>query len=182
MAKLISKTYGDALLEVALEENRLEDFASEVDGLKAVLKENPDFAKLINNPRISIEDKLDVVLNVFKGRTSDELVGFLSTVVSKGRFTEIDAILEYFSNEVKKLKGIGVAYVTTPSELSEVQKSNVVNKLIETTEFNTMEMHYSVDPSLIGGMQIRIGDRVVDSSIHTKIMKMQQDLTKIQLG
>ena len=42
-------------------------------------------------------------------------------------------------------------------------------------------MNYTTDKSLIGGMQIRIGDRVVDSSVHTKVMKMQQELLKIQL-
>ena len=84
-------------------------------------------------------------------------------------------------NEVKRIKGIGVAYVTTPVELSEVQKKNVEQKLLSTTAYKSMEMHYSIDESLIGGMQIRIGDRVVDSSIHTKIIKMQQEMMKIQL-
>ena len=65
--------------------------------------------------------------------------------------------------------------------LADNQKKAVEDKLLETTNYNTMEMNYSIDESLIGGMQIRIGDRVVDSSIRTKILKMQQDLMKIQL-
>ena len=182
MAKLISKTYGDALLEVAIEESKVDDFAEEIAALENVLQDNPDFDKLINNPRISVEEKLVVVENVFKGRISNELVGFLNMIVSKGRFSEIHDILQYFTDEVKKLKGIGVAYVTTPKELSDNQKTMVERKLVETTEFDKMEMHYSIKPELIGGMQIRIGDRVVDSSVSTKIMKMQQGLMKIQLA
>lgn len=182
MAKLISKTYGDALLELAVEESKVDLFSEEIDGISGVLKDNPDFSKLINNPRISVEDKVEVVNNVFKGRISDELTGFLNIVVSKGRFSEIDDILLYFMSEVKKLKGIGVAYVTTPSELTDSQKKDVTQKLLDTTDYKEMEMHYTVAPELIGGMQIRIGDRVVDSSVHTKIMKMQQELMKIQLG
>lgn len=182
MAKLISKTYGDALLEVAIEEDKLDVFTEEVGELKQVLEENPDLLKLVNNPRISGEDKLQIIDNVFKGRISAELVGFLNMIVSKGRFNEILNILAYFIDEVKKLKGIGVAYVTTPTELSEGQKKAVEKKLLETTSFNSMEMNYSIDKSLIGGMQIRIGDRVVDSSVHTKIMKMQQGLMNAQLG
>ncbi len=182
MAKLISKTYGDALLEVAVEDNKIEVFAEEIAGISTVLKDNPDFGKLINNPRISLEGKLEVVENVFKGRVSDELVGFLTMIVAKGRFAQIDEILQYFTDEVKKLKGIGVAYVTTPSELTESQKKAVEQKLLDTTNYKSMEMNYSTDESLIGGMQIRIGDRVVDSSVHTKVMKLQQELMKIQLG
>ena len=182
MAKLISKTYGDALLEVAVEEEKVEVFAEEIAGISEVLAANPEFGKLINNPRISLEGKLEVVENVFKGRISDELVGFLTMIVAKGRFPQIDEILQYFTDEVKKLKGIGVAYVTTPKELTDDQKKAVEQKLLDTTEFKSMEMHYDIDQSLIGGMQIRIGDRVVDSSVHTKVMKMQQELMKIQLG
>ena len=182
MAKLISKTYGDALLEVAVEEDRVDLFAEETAGISAVLQENPDFGKLINNPRISMENKLEVLENVFKGRISNEMMGFLNMIVVKGRFNQIDEILQYFTNEVKKLKGIGVAYVTTPSELSDSQKKAVEQKLLDTTGHKSMEMHYSIDETLIGGMQIRIGDRVVDSSVHTKVMKLQQELMKIQLG
>ena len=182
MAKLISKTYGDALLEVAVEESRVAEISEEMTGIQTVLKENPEFGKLINNPRISMDNKLEVLENVFKGRISNELLGFLNMIVVKGRFSQIEEIIQYFTDEVKKLKGIGVAYVTTPSKLSEAQQKAVEQKLLETTDFKKMEMHYSIDNSLIGGMQIRIGDRVIDSSVHTKIMKMQQELMKIQLG
>ena len=82
---------------------------------------------------------------------------------------------------IQFFKGIGVAYVTTPIELSDIQKKNIEKRLLETTGFKEMEMHYDLDGSLIGGMQIRIGDRVVDSSIHTKITKMQQDMMKVMV-
>jgi len=182
MAKLISKTYGDALLEVAVEEGKVELFSEEIAGISDVLNDNPEFGKLINNPRISLEGKLEVVENVFKGRISDELVGFLTMIVAKGRYPQIDEILQYFTDEVKKLKGIGVAYVSTPSELSDSQKKAILQKLLDTTGYKSMEMNYIIDKSLIGGMQIRIGDRVVDSSVHTKVLKLQQELMKIQLG
>ena len=80
MAKLISKTYGDALLELAVEEGRTDDILSEVGALKQIMTENPDFARLINNPRVDLDEKLKVVENVFRGKASDELTGFLLTV------------------------------------------------------------------------------------------------------
>ena len=181
MAKLISKTYGDALLEIAKEENRIDVLAQEVSAISDILSDNPDFGKLMNNPRIAVDEKQDVMKNVFEGRISKELMGFFLNVISKGRYDHIDEILTYFLDEVKKLKGIGVAYVTTPMELSDARKKDVEKRLLETTAFKEMEMHFSIDESLIGGMQIRIGDRVVDSSIHTKILKMQQDMMKVMV-
>ena len=181
MAKLISKTYGDALLELAVEEGRTDDILSEVGALKQIMTENPDFARLLNNPRVDLDEKLKVVENVFRGKASDELTGFLLTVVSKGRFPEIDAILEYFTDEVEKIKGIGKAYVTTPTELNDAQKKQIEDKLLATTSYNTMKMYYDIDESLIGGMRIRIGDRVVDSSISTKIAGLTQSLMNTML-
>lgn len=181
MAKLISKTYGDALFTLSVEENKTDDFVEEINALLVILAENPEFKSLLTHPRIPVNEKVDVIKEVFSGCISEELVGFFALIVKKGRYANIDEILQYFLDAAKELKGIGVAYVITPFVLEDSQKKAVEDKLLETTNYNTMEMNYSIDESLIGGMQIRIGDRVVDSSIRTKILKMQQDLMKIQL-
>ena len=181
MAKLISKTYGDALVELAVEENEIDSLSREITDLLIVIEQNPDFLNLLQHPRIPVEEKVDVVKNVFSGRLSEEMVGFLILIVTKGRSNSMRDILLYFLDRVKELKGIGVAYVSTPLELTDIQKSEIVNKLLSTTRFKEMEMHYQIAPELIGGMQIRIGDRVVDSSVRTLIQKMQQSLLKIQI-
>lgn len=181
MAKLISKTYGDALLELAIEENKLDEISEEVIALGTILSDNPDFERLINNPRVDLEDKIKVVENVFKGRSSDELTGFIVTIVSKGRFAEIRSILDYFTGQVETIKGIGTAYVTTPMELDDAQKKQIEDRLLATTSYKSMKMYYSIDEDLIGGMQIRIGDRVIDSSIRTKIMNLKHSLLNTML-
>ena len=181
MAKLVGATYGEALFELAVEEGREEELMNEVILLRELLSENPDFGKLMNHPKVLKEDKLEVLEAVFKGRVSEELVGFLHLIVSKDRYGEIDSILDYFIDEVKQVKGIGVAYVATARDLSEGKKKEVEQKLLSTTSFTRMEMHYQVDESLIGGMVIRIGDRVVDSSIRSKLSGLERELLKVQL-
>lgn len=181
MAKLVSKTYGEALFELAVEENKVDVFMEEIMQIRQILAQNTDFKKFMNHPKILKEEKTEVIENVFKGRISDELTGFLTLIVAKDRYNEIDAILDYFLTEIKKLKGIGVAYVTTASETGGEQRAKVEQKLLETTGYRQMEMHYSVDESLIGGMVIRIGDRVVDSSIKTRLSELTRQLMKIQL-
>ena len=181
MAKLVGATYGEALFELAVEEGREEELMNEVILLRELLSENPDFGKLMNHPKVLKEDKLEVLEAVFKGRVSEELVGFLHLIVSKDRYGEIDSILDYFIDEVKQVKGIGVAYVATALDLSEAKKKEVEQKLLSTTSFTRMEMHYQVDESLIGGMVIRIGDRVVYSSIRSKLSGLERELLKVQL-
>lgn len=182
MAKQVTKTYADALFMVAAEDNSIDAVYEEVTVLRSILDENPELSKMMNHPNIDKNEKIETVQSVFKGRVSDELCGFLVQIVTKDRYSEIDGILDCFIEEVKAFKKIGVAYVTTPSELSDAQKERVEAKLLETTEFVKMEMHYDVDASLIGGMKIRIGDRVVDSSVSTKLNSLASALRKVQLN
>lgn len=182
MAKLISKTYGGALYELAVEENKVDSFMKEIQTLQQILSENKELQSLMNHPKIIKEEKLQVIRNIFEGRMDEQLLGFLSLIITKDRYAEIDNILQYFIDEVKELKGIGVAYVTTVVELREEQKKKIAARLLETTKYEQMEMHYTVDKSLIGGMIIRIGDRIVDSSIKTKLDELQKQLMKIQLA
>ena len=181
MAKLISKTYGDALFSLAVEENKIDELIQEITQLLDILIKEDEFSKLMNHPRVPVEEKVTLVKEIFTGRISSELVGFLILVVTKGRYSSINEILQYFLDSAKEFKGIGVAYVTTPLPLSDAQKTAIVEKLLATTQYKEMEMHYAIEEALIGGMQIRIKDRVVDSSIQTKILKMQQNLMQIQL-
>lgn len=181
MAKLVSNTYGEALFELAVEEKKLDAIEEEVKAVLAAMAENEDLLRLLNHPKIAKEEKIKVVEDIFKGRISDELVGFLVIIVDKGRYNEINAIFDYFLNKVKEYKNIGVAFVTSAVELSEEQKQQVEQRLLQTTKYERFEMNYKCDSSLIGGMVIRIGDRVVDSSIRTQIAMMSKELMKVQL-
>lgn len=182
MAKLVSKVYGEALFEVAMEQGKTQELMEEVARVQEVIAQNPELDKLFKHPAIPKQDKIQVMENIFKGRISDELTGFLELVITKERYGALPAIFQYFVSKVKEERKIGIAYVTSAMELSESQKESVKNKLLQTTSYRTMEMHYAVDASLIGGMQIRVGDRVVDSSIRTKLENLTKQLLQIQLG
>lgn len=181
MAKLVSKTYGDALFEVAREKNQLDEFLEEVKAVLTAVQENNELIKLISHPKIAKEEKIQIVTDIFSGKVSDELVGLLRMIVDKGHFEEVEGVLTYFIDEVKEFKNIGTAYVTSAIALSDAQKVAVEKRLLETTKYIKFEMHYKVDAGLIGGMQIRIGDRVVDSSVKTKLYDLTRELSKIQL-
>ena len=169
MAKLVSKTYGDALFEVALEEDKLDQFLEEVKAVKAAVDENQDLFKLMSHPKVVKEEKIKVVEDIFSGKVSRELVGLIRMIVDKGHFEQIDSVFTYFIDEVKEYRNIGTAYVTSALELTDAQKSAIEKRLLETTKYVTFEMHYNVDAAIIGGLVIRIGDRVVDSSVRTKL-------------
>lgn len=178
MAKLVSKTYGEALFDLAIEDGTLTTIIEEVNVVKEAINENPDLLKLLSHPKINKEEKISVIENIFKGRVSDSLVGFLVIIVQKDRYNDLNGIFEYFIAKVREYKNIGVASVTSAVELTEEQKKQVEQKLLQTTKFSQFELSFHVDKSLIGGLVIRIGDRVVDSSIRTKLQILAKDLRK----
>lgn len=181
MAKLISKTYGEALFELAVEENKTSLFLEEVGELLKVIGQNQEFGQFMNHPKIPKEEKIEVLENIFRERIDKELLGFLVTIVEKDRYSEVEEILNYVIDSIKEYRKIGVAYVMTAIPLQENEKKDIEAKLLETTKYETLECHYQVDESLIGGMVIRMGDRVVDSSIRTKLESLERELMAIQL-
>lgn len=182
MAKLVSKVYGDALFEAAMEKQVTDTVFEEVSALQVIFQENPDLVRTLNHPKIVKEEKISILENIFSGKVSDELMGFLTIIVDKGRQNDIPSIFTYFMEKVKEYKKIGTAYVSSAVELKEDQKAQIKGKLLSTTEYKEFEMVYNVDPSLIGGLVIRIGDRVVDSSIKTQLYELKKDLSRLQLA
>ena len=189
MAKLVSKTYGEALFQIILEREDAiagvgigDELFRESQSLMSILEENPEFDAFMKHPGIAKTEKLSVVENVFKDRISPELYEFLKIVVVKDRYKDLPAIMEYVSEKMKEHQRIGVAYVSTAVELSDAQKDKVQRRLLETAPYDQMEMHYTVEPELIGGMVIRIGDRVVDTSVKSRLSDLTKQLMQIQLG
>ena len=181
MAKLVSETYGEALFSLGLEKGIVDSLMEEIDALRGILEENPGFSRLMNHPDIGRDEKLEVLQKVFEGKLSDTMYGFLEVLIHKGRYGAAEDIFTYYTDRYKAYHRIGVAFVTSAVELTGAQKSKIEKRLLETTQFDKMELHFSLDEELIGGLVIRIGDRVVDSSIRTKLEGLQRQLMKVQL-
>lgn len=176
MAKQVDTTYGNALFELALEENKLDGLYEEAQALTGILKENEELIRLLDHPHIEKEEKKQLVERIFSGRISGDMTGLIIMVVEKGHGSRLVQILTHFIKRVKEQKNIGVTSVTSAVVLSDSQKAAIEKRLLETTSYDTMEITYSVDASLIGGLVIRIEDRVVDSSVKTKLEKLSKTL------
>lgn len=182
MAKLVSKVYGDALFETAMEINKVDALYEEAAALVTILNDNPDLGVLLNSPKVVKEEKVAIMDQIFSKKVEKELMGFLTIIVEKDRQNDLIPIFEYFIARVKEYKKIGSVSVTSAVELKADQKKRLEEKLLATTHYVELEMHYQVDADLIGGMVIRIGDHVVDSSIKTRLYELKKDLSKLQLA
>lgn len=176
MAKQVSKTYGSALFEVALENNSLDTILEEVLFVKQTFLENEDLGKLLLHPNIEKEEKIRVIENIYKNKVSNEITGLMTMLVDKGHLKEFISVFDYVISAIKEEKGIGVAYISSAVELNQKQKDKIEQKLLETTKYQEIEGVYQVDSDLIGGLVIRISDTVVDSSLQTQIANLSKSL------
>lgn len=181
MAKLVSSTYGDALFELALEEGHLAQTGQEIGAVRQIFLENEDLSRLLGHPEVSKEEKLAFVKNVFEGRVSDDVMGFIHIIVEKDRQDQIIPIFDHFLRRVKVEEGTGTAYVTSAVELRPKQKEALEERLLKTTRYTSFDIHYQVAPEILGGLVIRVGDRVVDSSLKTQIDKLGRQLSQVRL-
>lgn len=181
MAKLISQVYGHALFCAAVESGNIDIVYEEAVFLKDVFKNNKDLISLMSAPGITKDEKLNIIKNIFNDKISNEVMGTIVTAIIKGRQNELSNIMDFVISEIKEHKKIGVAQVTSAFELDNNVKEQIKQKLLDTTNYNEIEIDYKVDAAIIGGLIIRIKDRVIDSSVSSKIEDIKRDLYKLQL-
>lgn len=182
MAKLVSKVYGDALFSLATEENQVDELWEEAAMVHEAVDTNPEFLSVLCHPEMTMEKKLSLLQDVFQKELSPHMMGLLNVLLKKGRIGEILPVLDYFMEQVMAYKKIGELTVRTPMPLSEGQKEKIERKLLEVSEYETVSVDYQIDESLLGGMVIRIGDRVLDNSIRCKLDAMSRQLYKVKLS
>ena len=176
MAKTVEGVYSEALFALAQEKGILSSMLEETEELSAVLKGHKELADFVSHPRITREEKLESLKAVFEGRLSEELMGFLKLLVEKERAGKLYTILQSFAVKAREELRIGLVRVNSAAPLSEEQRKALQEKLLATTDYRSLEMEYSVDPKLIGGMIVSIGDRVVDNTLLTKLQSLEKEL------
>lgn len=182
MAKLASTTYGDALFELAMEEGKIREMREEAETLRQIFLENEELSHILIHPEMDKKAKIALLETIFKGKCSDGMMGFLILTVEKGRQGDILSIFEHFIRKSKEEEGIGEVMVVSAVKLPPKEKKTIEDRILSLTPYESLEITYQVDESLIGGLVIRIGDRVVDSSIRTKLQNMKWALAKIRLS
>ena len=165
----------------ASEENRMDEFFEAAKAVEEILRTNKDFGELMNHPKMIKENKVRIVEETFGGKIPKEMVGLMVLMVTKGRTNEMLSVFHHFINLVKEEKKIGTAHILTAFDLNKEQRMKVEQRLLETTRYESLETHYMVDESLIGGMKIRIGDWGLDSTIKSRLQGLTRELRNIQV-
>lgn len=181
MAKLVVKRYATALFDLAVSEGAMAKYEEEVKVIVRALRDEPDFMAVLNDHKVTKENKISLVENVFTDKVSNPIVGLLVLLVNKGRQGHLLEILEAFLERVKAESGITKAVITSAVPLKEAQVTAIREKLEAGTK-SKIEIETIVDTSIIAGLVIRVGDKVVDASIKGEMQTLKKQLSKLRLA
>ena len=172
----LGTVYAKALLGATEKSGNTDAVLAELESfLDDVLVRLPQFEGALMSPRVPLENKERMLDNAFRGKMSGQLLSFLKVLVRRGRFDGLRHIYFAARRILNELRGRLDVRLTSAEPLDSGTRDMVVNKL-RTSLGHEVELVTDVDPNLIGGLVIRIGDTVYDGSVANQLEKMRHDL------
>ena len=173
----VARRYAQALYDIAMEANLLDQFESELKALADAISGSPDIQKVLYHPQIGIADKKELLHKVFEGRFSAHIQSFVDMVIDRRRQNLIIDIYQEFKRMADAARNIVEAQVKSAVALDEAQKGKLQINLSRLTG-KSIRLVAQVDPSLIGGVVVKIGDRVIDGSVAGRLAKLRETLVQ----
>ncbi len=165
--------YVKSLLDLAVERKVLEDVHRDMLLFSEVSAQSRQFRLLLQNPIIKHEQKLAVLKRIFDGKVNSLTMAFFDIITRKNREPILASIAREFHNAYNEYKGIGKAIVTSARPLDAGARAEFERLVKRYSEKEEVELIEEVDPDLIGGFVLRIGDRQIDASISSKIKALK---------
>lgn len=173
----VGRVYAQSLIELAQDAGEVDAIAEEVAGLLPLVEPGGELYLLVTNPAISTDERSKIVSRVFEGKVSDLLYRFLQVVASKGRLGSLQTILGGYLMLVTEARGlINVdAYVATAMDADTAAR---VAEQIGNSLGKQVTLRQHVDESLIGGLKIKVGDKLIDASVASQLNQMKRNMMR----
>jgi F-type H+-transporting ATPase subunit delta len=161
----LATRYAKSLLDLAIEQNRLEEVFKDMQWLHDVCKASREFVTLLRSPVVKADTKQKIVAAVTNGNIGEMTHGFVRLMIRKGRESFLPEVVDAFITQYKVNKNIHTIKLTTATEVSEDMKKAIVEQVKKTSGLVNIELETFVNSELIGGFVLQAGDKLVDASI-----------------
>ncbi len=170
----LSGRYAKAIYELAEEKKILTKIVDDFISLKKLLKESDTLSNSIMTPAISKSEKQNSILKILNKAKAQKLtIKFFGTLANNGRLILINEVIDVFLSEVSRINGEVKAEVTSSFKLDQNQEKKVVAAISEATGHEKIILSANVDQSLIGGLIVKIGSKMIDNSLKTKLDRLE---------
>ncbi len=174
-----SRSYATALYELSKENSELDKVEENIKSLSVLLNESSDFKDMILSPTVNKDDKKNVIFSIAdKNNFPKTLKNFLGFIAIKNRLFFLDKIISSFLNLVSTARGELKAKVVSSKKLSIDEQKKIQSELSENFK-SQLNIDYKHEPNLIAGLIIQVGSVMVDTSIKTKLKKLEKNLIEV---
>jgi F-type H+-transporting ATPase subunit delta len=175
VARTVEDIYGLALVEMAEKAGTLDAVADEVQELSKLLANEPQLMKLLGNQVLGTSEKAGSIQRLFKGQISDLVYNFIQTVNRKGRMDKLPGIFKSVMRIIDQRNGIVEVDAYVATELSSDALDSLAQKIGAAISRNVI-LNQKVDANLIGGLKLRVGDKLIDGSIATQLKLLERKI------
>ena len=173
-AKGLAGRYAGALYALAEESGKIDAVVKDMNGVAELVSANQDMRMLVESPAITWAEQTKAVTAVLEKGGADALtVKFVGTVASNGRLHALSRIISAFLAEHARRRGEVSAEVISAVEMDDARRARVEQAVSKLAGSDKLLLSMRVDPSLIGGLVVRIGSRMIDTSIRTKLNRLE---------
>jgi F-type H+-transporting ATPase subunit delta len=176
---VVAKRYAKALFEVAKEKHLISKIEEDLKSVGSAMKDNADLQKFLTHPSISASVKKDLLKQIFEGKVSEPVWNTLQVLIDKGRLNVISALVSDYVKIANEAQGQSEATVFTAFALSDAQLADIAAYFKKITG-KTLRLETVIQPKLLGGIQVRIGDRLYDGSLSGKLERLAKSLNQTQ--
>ena len=165
----VSGRYATALFELARDERCIDTVKADLENFEAMLRDNPDLMRLVRSPVFSAEEQLRALTAVLgRAGISGVTANFLKVLTANRRLFAVADVIRAFTALVAKFRGEATADVTVAESLSD-RNLDALKTALKSVTGKDVTLNVKVDPSIIGGLMVKLGSRMVDSSLRTKL-------------
>lgn len=172
---VVAKRYARALFEVAKDKGIISQVEEELKSVASAIRDNADLQKFLNHPNIGTTVKTDLLKQIFEGKVSEPVWNTLLVLIDKRRQAILSALASDFAKIADEALGQASATVYSAFALTEAQQAEIASHFSKVTG-KTIRVASVVEPKLLGGIQVRIGDRLYDGSLAGKLDRLSKAL------
>ncbi|WP_413377951.1 F0F1 ATP synthase subunit delta [Alkalihalobacillus sp. 1P02AB] len=172
----VANRYANALFQVAREKGILNQAIEELQAIKGVVQSTPSFSKFLENPKFTKEQKRTFIQSSFQGTLSDAVVTTLQILVDRKRTDILVPMIEKFVALSYEAQNIAEATVFSAKALTEEEKTQIAQVFAMKVGKSQLLINNVVNADLLGGLKIRIGDRIFDGSVKSQLDRLERQL------
>ena len=181
VAEQLAAKYALAIFEIAQEKNMLDEIQKQLDATQDLLQVNPELNSVVTNLLIPKEPKMEILKQILATEEVDPiLLSFLLVLVEKNRISLFNNIHRAYTNLMNEKNNIVEIKVTTARNLSETEYAEVTEKVGKILNKNIILIKH-VNPEIMGGIIIQMGDKLIDGSIARQLKNMEKSLKSIDM-